>query len=209
MARSRPWARDELAPWSSARRVVEWNTVRAFASFGILLTLVTGCGLDESGLSGPDGSADVTLADATPSDATSTDALVEATTDAPTDVGGDATDAGTDGALDSGMLYGCDGGVVSDCSLCAGATMPCVYCARDGGATLVAHCIPRVNGTHCSDTSPSGYDTCPCNNDPQQCPMSFEVCHNGSECRTCGENNTDGEDCKTGGACSENSGSCQ
>ncbi len=199
--------------------------VRSF--FPLIALAVVGCGLEDGGtLGGPDGTVDATIeasSDATldVSADTTTDAPDDAQpSDAPSDVttsdadAGDAeTDAGSDAAPDSGSdsgvpLYGCDGGFVTDCSQCMGATMPCVYCQTDGGSLHAQHCIPFVNGTHCSNTEPAGYQTCPCNNNPQQCPAGFEVCHNGSECRTCGENNTNAETCKKGGMCVENDGGC-
>jgi hypothetical protein len=201
----------------------------------LVFVAVEGCGLESGGMPGnPDGEVpDATVLDAGAD--TTSDTTVDQTVDAGDDgsmngdavaEGGDAaSDAGSDAAQDaqsdsssdsgvadsgsdSGIQYGCDGGLVNDCSQCKGATMPCVYCQTDGGSLLAQHCIPFVNGTHCANTAPGGYQVCPCNNNAQQCPAGFEVCHSGTECRTCGENNTISETCKMGGKCFESDGGC-
>ncbi len=130
-----------------------------------------------------------------------------------TDSGGDATDGGT--TIDSGLIktWGCGSTTVTDCSLCIGHSMPCVYCANADASTLAGACVQE--GTGCGGSTPNGYDLCACSKDAgaSVCAESFEVCLPAGGpyyvCDTCGAvNTTNGLTCENGGKCNATDGGC-
>lgn len=139
---------------------------------------------NDAGADAPvDAPADVTLD-------TSPDVMVDAAADAP-------VDAVADAAFDAGVLFDCNGQLRASCAGCPNKPLPCYMCRKGGGtpATLcVAHnssCIQVLND--------NDYDWCPCDfPSGTKCPLREQVCHsvsNGS-CVTCGENLTNGFQCK-------------
>ena len=132
----------------------------------------------------------------------------------PMDSGNPGNDGstGNDGSS-GGVSYTCgfgkDAGSVTDCSQCQGATQPCVYCQLDGGAGLMGRCVPE-NGSCFLQTGTGGFGLCRCSPDAGGCPESFQVCataqQNQHDCRTCGEQQTNGLTCQGGGTCSQDAG---
>ncbi len=105
---------------------------------------------------------------------------------------------------------------VSDCSLCKGYPLGCVYCT-DGG--YVGECLQ--GGLRCEFHVPDQASMCPCGasdagtedatedtsedadagGDATPCPLPDQVCIPGSGCGTCGEGNSHGFACQNGLTC--------
>jgi hypothetical protein len=134
--------------------------------------------------------------------------------------GGGGGTGGDDGGLDeggppppidSGIIvvspdagFACGSAVVSDCSGCAGSPEPCMTCK---GSAVAAFCA--AVGATCRNVAPSGFgSSCACAGGVATCPGSFQVCYAGKTdfCHTCGEPNSDGSVCKSGGTCTD--GTC-
>ena len=137
------------------------------------------------------------------------DAGVDSGVDAGVDTGIDSgIDTGVDTGVDAGILYVCGSQMVSDCSTCSGNPLGCVMCATMGQG-IYAVCVPFYSSCWQS-YRPTGYDWCYCTT-PADCIVPQQECnpYNGGVCVTCGENQTQGYGCKSGGNCNETTGVCQ
>jgi hypothetical protein len=183
---------------------------RALIPSAIAISALAACGLDLGGsatfVNGGDEGGSDTVTDATSGtqDARGVtpggDAspIADAPDDAP--IPPDALDAGA-----STPSFRCgDAGTVTDCSMCADAALPCVFCSMTSSA-VVGACVRSGSDVQCSDHRPSGYTTCSCNT-AADCPLASQVCHQSTDppsktCRTCGESPSNGEVCGGGGTC--------
>ncbi len=125
--------------------------------------------------------------------------------------GGDASDGGVlpDGSS-TGLSFSCgnDGGTVTDCAQCTGATQPCVYCEIVDASVHAGECRPFGSSCNFNPTPPTGFAGCPCFNDASTCPESYQVCRNAT-CRTCSDStNNNGLKCQSGGTCDNVDGGC-
>lgn len=125
----------------------------------------------------------------------------------------DAGDAGTTPDSSSGGLaYRCgfDGGTVTDCSQCVGATQPCAFCGTADASVILGVCTALH--TNCFNAIPSNqYQDCPCPADAGACPESYQICATGGggRCHTCSDQNTNnGMKCENGGTCDYVDGGC-
>jgi len=204
------------------------RVIRALLAVCALSAAAGACGVELAGSgggAGPDGGSDPGV-DATASgegvdpasdgaaegDSTTSppgDAAGTSDAPAPSDAGADSkTDAGADG----GILFKCldAGTMTSDCSTCAGHTLGCVLCSTTSAA-IYGVCVPI--GSSCrQDYTPPGYDWCKCNTaDAAACILPNQACDPfaGGVCVTCGENSTEGDNCKVGGKCHQAPVKCQ
>jgi len=153
-----------------------------------VIALATACGIEHNGtLVAPDASS----------------------ADATGDAAADAGDAGCTTALCMGVCVpscaGCNAGealcpetrVCGRCGAdCVARELECFTCP-DGGGPQVFCSSP---GSKCSETP----ERCPCTGGIESCPGQSQVCKS-NECRTCGEDGTDGETCASG-TCSVKAG---
>ncbi len=100
------------------------------------------------------------------------------------------------------------GGTVSDCAQCSGNPLLCAMCKTSSVEYI---CVPP--GSSCyADYRTSGYDWCRCSpGNPSSCVLPQQECntYDGGVCVTCGERQTQGFPCKSGGSCNESAAKCQ
>lgn len=193
--------------------------VSIIAAFAVgLSSLMAACSVMSSfdglscgdGCGGTDGALDVTKVVADGSDPTE-DGSVLSTPDGgmPVDASMGNPDTGTP-STDSGpqpRQYLCTGTMTktTDCSTCAGASVPCLLCGSAGNdhSKVVGVCVTNATSSACEGKGPAGFDDCVCNVAPTICPESFSVCAqpSGPACRTCGFDGSAGLPCKGGGTC--------
>ena len=174
-----------------------------------------GCGGDT--VATDDGGNDGTTApdnnNPPPPDSGNPDVVVTPDTGAPDTGGGDG--GVQPDSSSSGLVFSCgnDGGTVTDCSQCQGATEPCVYCQFGDASVMTAQCRPFGTSCNFNPFPPQGFGGCPCSaGDASTCPESYQVCRQGGNfysCRTCSDStNNNGLKCKNGGTCDNVDGGC-
>ncbi len=170
-----------------------------------------GCGGDSSTTDGGNDGTTGNDVNNPPPDSGKQDVAQQNDTGVPDTGGGDASDGGTQQDSSSGNLVfacGTDGGTVTDCAQCTGATQPCVYCEIGDASVHAGEC--RTFGSSCNfnPTPPTGFAGCTCFNDASACPESYQVCRNAT-CRTCSDStNNNGLKCENGGTCDNVDGGC-
>jgi hypothetical protein len=136
-----------------------------------------------------------------------------------TDAG--ALDAKPDGPMpkpDAGMdagptvfSYQCpsNGSTVSSCSMCTGYPIDCVLCGA--GGAYQTFCTSQ--GAACRSSRQPGFDWCSCAYpSAASCIIGVQECYSDGTynniCITCGENQSDGFNCKAGGKCNDTNRTC-
>jgi hypothetical protein len=117
------------------------------------------------------------------------------------DSGKDATGTADAGSCTNGM-YLCNGAcVVADCRTCPGAPIECMACPTSAPNGLRV-CVAKFGGCVLNQA----YDHCSCTT-TSDCRSNGQVCVN-MQCRTCGENMTNGLTCKGTATCNVGDGNC-
>jgi hypothetical protein len=137
------------------------------------------------------------------------DADGDASTDVAMDTAGDVVDAGSDADADAactGVI--CNSQCIAACVGCPGQPALCLAsnrCQADCTGCGVISCLvcadggPAEGGALVCDRNfciNGGYAHCSCNN-PGDCQVPNQTCTNNA-CATCGESNTDNQDCEQG-----------
>jgi hypothetical protein len=127
--------------------------------------------------------------------------------------GADGADGATDGGVDSGPLYDCNGSPVFTCATCAGHPSACgttcvTQCSSDcpgfrvacfmcfpDASTVIGTCEKENDAGYCMNGDYSPGIACPCaGGDPSTCPGDYQRCFapDGGDsgpqaCHSCGE----------------------
>lgn len=117
----------------------------------------------------------------------------------------------------SGSTLSCsDGGTavcVTTCEKCGTQTTACFRCPFDQGFNANGTCEDPSSGSSC--VKDQGYLHCGCGlYDVSNCPGDDQVCRptlipGVGACKTCGEDNTSGKDCKANGKCNTGKMKCE
>ncbi|MEO8876930.1 MAG: hypothetical protein ABI461_15150 [Polyangiaceae bacterium] len=101
---------------------------------------------------------------------------------------------------------------VSDCTTCGTHTTQCFRCERSSSFAAVGTCEEPGNSSSC--IKDGNYLHCACfGYQLSSCPGTTQVCRptfilGVGACKTCGESNSKGQDCKGGGKCDTANGTC-
>ena len=182
---------------------------RATAMALLLVCVAAGCSAFESfdGLTGAaDGGAACTDCDAeTRADGVTMQLQMDAATASDTGTGSGEADGAVRANKDGGgaqVGFDCNGNTVGSCGNCNGKPQPCITCDASGNTT--AFCDGAGNA--CRNDAPGAFSHgCACKV-PADCPGSFQACFSAQFCHTCGEPNSNGAPCVSGGTC--NNGKC-
>jgi len=157
------------------------------------------------------GDASVATDSSASSDASTPETSTAQDASTTSDSGTQGTDASTTDAAQPPpkIAFHCGNATVTDCSQCANAPQPCVYCNTTNTTQLTGVCTQLH--TNCVTIEPQGFGDCPCaNDDVSLCPEPYQICNQTNSCHTCSDaTGNNGLACEGGGTCNPQTGTCQ